>query len=156
MNKGKNEEALRFIKELTWLFNDYSHVDLTNFFNKMNSNNEMKNHIEFNEYIPKNRNAFFLVGVLPKLLMNEKIFPLREDLYDFGKEYLDLEVNRYNRMNRKEIVGFIVCELSEIENDMKLEKISRALKKLMQKIDDNHESDNSFSSWRDILDEVYK
>lgn len=127
-NNKEKEKAQQFIKELYWLMNDYKDVDIKVLFDKNLEENEKK---IFKDYIPKNENAFFLVGALPKLLMNETLFPHRVDLYRFSKKYLEKEINRYDKKSRKQIIGSIVCEIANTKDDSKLEKVSEVLKKLL-------------------------
>ena len=148
--KSNSLKAERFLKELLWLFNDYRDVDL---------NDILSNKIsDLENYVPKNKNIFFLTGCLPSLFINEKYFPSNSDLYIFCKQYIGITIKRYEKKSRYDLIGQIVCEISQLNDDSKLEKLSLALKELLINMDNNNNNninENVFLNWRLMLDEIY-
>lgn len=119
----------RFLEELSWVLNTYSNLDF-----KAISNTELTSTIKgrpaFQQYISKNPNVHFLVGALPTIFSDEKLFLSNQDIADFANEALNLEISRWEKRSRYELIGLIVCETTKLD-DERLTRLVGALSNLM-------------------------
>ncbi|WP_111900153.1 hypothetical protein [Aeromonas veronii] len=107
----------------------------------------------------KNPNKGVLIGVLPRLLQNKDLFPQNEDIYDFARAALNLNISRYEKRSRYELIGMLICTINELDED-DLSYLVTALDKI---IDDGEElnkvvidkKNNSFS-WNEAIQKWYK
>lgn len=107
----------------------------------------------------KNPNKGVLIGVLPRLLQNKELFPQNEDIYDFARAALNLNISRYEKRSRYELIGMLICTINELDEE-NLSYLVTALDKI---IDDGEElnkvvidkKNNSFS-WNEAIQKWYK
>lgn len=71
-------------------------------------------------------NKRFLIGTLPRLLLDRDLFPSNEDITDFAEVALHLEMTRTEKRARHEIIGKIVCETDTLD-EKQLTDLVRAL-----------------------------
>lgn len=71
-------------------------------------------------------NKRFLIGALPRLLLDRDLFPANEDITDFAEVALRLEMTRTKKLSRHEIIGKIVCETDTLD-EQRLTDLVRAL-----------------------------
>lgn len=71
-------------------------------------------------------NKRFLIGALPRLLLDRDLFPSNEDITDFAEVALRLEMTRTEKRARHEIIGKIVCETENLD-EQQLTDLVRAL-----------------------------
>lgn len=72
-------------------------------------------------------NKRFLIGALPRLLLDRDLFPSNDDIVDFAKVALRLEMTRtVEKRARHEIVGKIVCETDTLD-EQQLTDLVKAL-----------------------------
>lgn len=71
-------------------------------------------------------NKRFLIGTLPRLLLDRDLFPSNEDITDFAEVALRLEMTRTEKRSRHEIIGKIVCETDTLD-ERQLTDLVRAL-----------------------------
>lgn len=107
----------------------------------------------------KNPNKDALIGVLPRLLQNKELFPQNEDIYDFARAALDLNISRYEKRSRYELIGILICTINELDEG-DLSYLVTALDKI---IDDGEELDkividkkNHSFSWNEAIQKWYK
>lgn len=159
--KSKSRDPVkirRFLEELSWLLNTYSDIDFKaiekiayqDLFNK-------KNITSIESYTPENPNIQFMVGVLPIILDDRKIFPSNEDIASFSKEVLKLEVPYWQKRSKYEIIGNIICNTYKL-NDKGLSKLVRVLSKLVQNDQKAkkllRDKRKKTVSWNEIIDEL--
>ncbi|HEA3124677.1 TPA: hypothetical protein RVR72_000235 [Aeromonas veronii] len=107
----------------------------------------------------KNPNKGVLIGVLPRLLQNKELFPQNEDIYDFARAALNLNISRYEKRSRYELIGMLICTINELDE----EQLSYLVTALDKVIDDGEElnkividkKNNSFS-WNEAIQKWYK
>jgi len=76
-------------------------------------------------------NKRFLIGTLPRLLLDRGLFPSNEDIVDFAAAALHLEMTRtVEKRARHEIIGKIVCETDKLD-EQQLTNLVKALEKLV-------------------------
>ena len=66
---------------------------------------------------------------MPRLFQDIKIFQKNEDIVAFANEVLKIEVKRPDKRSKYELIGLIVCECNEL-NDEALEVLVDALTKI--------------------------
>lgn len=125
-----------FIEELSWLLSTYSNVDfkampdtIRKYFSTFT-----KESIVMRQYISDNPNQHFLVGVLPSVLNDASLFATNEDIAQFAKTVMKVNLRRYSKKSRYELIGTIVCETNEL-NDFELTELVNALSVLTKKKD---------------------
>lgn len=74
-------------------------------------------------------NKHFLIGALPRLLLDRNLFPANDDIVDFATSALKLEM-KVEKRARFEIIGKIVCETDDLD-ERQLTDLVRALEKLV-------------------------
>lgn len=103
-------------------------------------------------------NKHFLIGALPRLLLDRKLFPSNEDIVDFATSALMIEM-KVEKRARFEIIGKIVCETDTLD-EKQLTDLVRALERLVgdeETIADmvKKKSSGSFS-WNETIQELLK
>lgn len=78
------------------------------------------------QYASPNPNKNFLIGVLPRLFQDPKLFPSNEDIADFATTVLGVSISRFEKRSRYELIGLIVCQTNDLDED-KLSNLVRAL-----------------------------
>lgn len=75
-------------------------------------------------------NKRFLIGTLPRLLLDRDLFSSNEDITDFAEVALHLEMTRTEKRARHEIIGKIVCETDNLD-EQQLTNLVRALESIV-------------------------
>ncbi|WP_141415216.1 hypothetical protein [Caenispirillum bisanense] len=121
----------RFIEELHWLLESNRDIDFKYMLKPLLSpeNHSNTKSYRFDEFMPDNPNKQMLVGVLPVMFSDERLFPNNEDIADFSATVLNAKIPRWEKKSKYEIIGHIVCHTAEAD-DQRLEKIARALSKI--------------------------
>jgi hypothetical protein len=103
-------------------------------------------------------NKRFLIGALPRLLLDRNLFPSNDDIVDFANHALRLEM-KVEKRARFEIIGKIVCETDDLD-EKQLTDLVRALEKLVgdeKTIADMVKKKNAGSfSWNETLQELLR
>lgn len=74
-------------------------------------------------------NKHFLIGALPRLLLDRDLFPSNEDIVEFATAALRIEM-KVEKRARFEIIGKIVCETDTLD-EQQLTGLVRALERLV-------------------------
>lgn len=121
----------KFLEELSWVLNSYSNVDFRAIpdFIRHGNGDGVSRPRELETYVSKNPNIHFLVGVLPVIFSNERIFPSNEHIAEFGNAALGLQISRWDKRSRYELIGLIVCETVRLD-DSRLSTLVKALQKI--------------------------
>lgn len=104
-------------------------------------------------------NKRFLIGTLPRLLLDRDLFPSNEDITDFAEVALRLEMTRTEKRARHEIIGKIVCETDNLD-ERQLTDLVRALELIVGNKDRlatmiERKKSGTFS-WNETLQELLK
>lgn len=75
------------------------------------------------------RNAKALVGAMPLLLSDTDLFPSNEDIAKFATEALAIEIPRWGKRSRYEMIGMLVMETIEL-GDSELRAVARFVSSL--------------------------
>ena len=123
--------SARFIEELSWLLDSYKDLDFK-------ALSQIRNEIVHTKKISSNslptsakaEVARTLVGTLPGLLADSALFPSNENIAKFSLDTLGINIPRWNKKSRNELIGHIVCN-TESANKESLEKVVKALDRLL-------------------------
>lgn len=104
-------------------------------------------------------NKHFLIGVLPRLFQDKRLFPQNEDIVDFAASALELEMSRSEKRSRYEIIGKVVCETDQLD-EQRLTSLVAALEKLVgnkEKLAQMAEKKRSGSfSWNETIQDLLR
>ena len=125
-----------FFEELSWLLATYSNIDFKSMPNTIGKyfSTFTKESIVMRQYISDSPNQHFLVGILPSVLNDESLFATNEDIAQFAKTVMKVNLLRYGKKSRYELIGTIVCETNKL-NDFELTELVNALTVLARKKD---------------------
>jgi hypothetical protein len=144
--KNKISQAINLMEELSWLLDNKKNISLKDSVSLLKEmvDNESFNHGSLLSSKVKRSNKRVLVGILPELLQDEELFKSTSEMLDFADNVLKLKVSRASKRSRNEYIGWIVCELSNLNdnqmisfvdsleeiagNDFKLKQIKEAKK----------------------------
>ena len=124
-----NDRVMNFVEELAWLMKNYSDVrwdDLITLLKRARASAVSG----LSEYMPSNPNIAFLVGILPGLFMDRRLFRTNKQLAEFARKVLGIQVSRYEKRSQYELIGLIVCEVTRLD-DRQLETVAKELRKLV-------------------------
>lgn len=113
----------RFLEEFSWLLQSYSNLDF-----RALENLRIGLPRERNVGPENNGNVHFLVGTLPIIFNDLRYFPTNEDIVEFANGALGLDIGRWEKRSRYELIGLIVCETAKLNNpqlDLLVEALSR-------------------------------
>jgi hypothetical protein len=105
-------------------------------------------------------NKRFLIGALPGLLLNLKLFPTNDDIVSFAADALHLKMtSTAKKRARHEIIGKVICETNNLDENQ-LTDLVRALEKLVGNKDRlavmiEKKKTGSFS-WNETLQELLR
>lgn len=125
-----------FLEEMSWLLASYSNVDFKKMPDVINKyfTTVSKPGAAIGHYVSDNPNKHFLVGVLPRLFIDESLFSTNEDIAQFAKTVMKVNLQRYNKKSRYDLIGTIVCATNNLD-DYELGELVRALDLLTKKSD---------------------
>jgi hypothetical protein len=123
----KVKYAIDFIEELSWLLESKKKLKLSEIPEILRNQSSGTNSISgAAKYVSPNPNIHNLIGVLPLLFKDTKLFTKNDEIVAFAKEVLGIEISRSDKRSRYELIGRIVCECSDL-NDKTLEILVDAL-----------------------------
>jgi len=132
-NKNVTEEtkvkyAIDFIEELSWLLDSKRKLNLSDIPLILRKQLQTSDSIvgAANKYASPNPNIHYLIGVLPRLFQDKKIFPKNDDIASFANDVLGVDITRVEKRSKYELIGMIVCECNKLD-DSKLEEMVDAL-----------------------------
>lgn len=122
-----------FFEELSWLLDVYKDINVKLLSKRMSSykNSELSG-IAANHSVSDNKQ--FLVGVLPTLLADESLFQANEDIADFARQVMNVDIPRYHKKSRYELIGHIVCNTNELDENS-LAPLVKALAAVLERGD---------------------
>ena len=132
-NKTVTEEtkvkyAIDFIEELSWLLDSKRKLNLSDIPQILRKQLQTSDSMldAANKYASPNPNIHYLIGVLPRLFQDRKIFPKNEDIASFANDVLGVDISRVEKRSKYELIGMVVCECNELD-DSKLKEMVDAL-----------------------------
>lgn len=115
------------MQELSWLLSSYSHLDF-----KGLDALAREAAVSQAKRAPVRRSSKTdvqtLVGILPGLLVDEALFPANEDIAEFALNTLGVDIPRWDKKSRFELIGRIVCTANTLQGS-ELSALVAALRK---------------------------
>lgn len=153
------KDLSRFVEELSWLLKSFDDID----YNALAELSHDMSHIGSSNVRLSSRKSIdrrtaVLVGVLPDFLMDTILFPTIEGIVEFSDAALGLEIKRWQKKSRYEIIGQIVCHT----NDASPERL-RNLSNLFEEMQDSRaplrksmvQNRESGHSWSEVIGRLY-
>jgi hypothetical protein len=127
-NDVDNRKLFMFLEELSWLLSSYSDLNLKTAVRDIRNRlfHEFDAASAVGSYASPNPNKQFLVGVLPRVLNDEALFPTNEDISEFALSVMKVRIPRYHKKSKYELIGHIVCQTNELD-ERGLSKLVHAL-----------------------------
>jgi hypothetical protein len=127
-DETKIKYAIDLIEELSWLLDSKRKLKLSEIPDILRGQMLATNSVvsAANKYESPNPNIHYLIGVLPRLFQDKKIFPRNEDIASFANDVLGVEVSRVEKRSQYELIGMVICECNNLD-DSKLEDMVSAL-----------------------------
>lgn len=124
----KVKYAIDFLEELSWLLEAKKNLKLSEIPELLRSklSSPEKTSGSTDKYISPNPNIHYLIGILPRLFQDTKLFAQNEEIADFAREVLHIDISRVEKRSKYELIGLIVCATDEL-NDKKLEDLVNSL-----------------------------
>lgn len=122
---NKQRRIVNFMQELSWLTDNYKDISIKDIYNQLqvlSENEKTTGKLQ--------TDTQYLVGVLPSILQDTELFPKKEDILEFAKQVLGLELSLQSKRSKIEYIGTILCMVSN-ENTGKLERLVEALDTLL-------------------------
>lgn len=123
IKKNKINQAINFIEELSWLLESKKNISLKDSVSIFKELIEGESSNQLNIFVSKAKKSRkrTLVGVLPELFQDEELFKSTSEMLDFAENFLNIKISRAAKRSRTEYIGWIVCELSNLnENQMNI------------------------------------
>lgn len=111
-------------------------------------------------YQSEDPNKRFLIGVLPRLLLDKDLFGSNEEIIDFAAAVLKLEMSRSaEKRARHEIIGKIICETDSLD-EKQLTNLVVALERIVNNKDNlarmKEEKRLGSFSWNETIQSLTK
>lgn len=117
----------RFVEELSWLLSSFEDLD----FKALSTVIEESQLSSSTRSTAKARRTenIQLLGRLPALFMDDELFSGNEDIVEFAKHALGIEIPRWHKKSKYELIGHVVCN-ANLLNDRRLRQLGSAIEKL--------------------------
>lgn len=150
----------RFLEELSWLLKSNEDLDFRAI-GHISSELEMIESLSLNRRVSGRSSNRIpvrgLVGVLPSLFVDEKLFKSNKDIADFSKDVLSIEIPRWEKISRFEIIGHIVCRAEGLP-PMGIDRLILALEEILSMRSATKASiekmRNSGIGWNEIIQDM--
>lgn len=121
----------RFVEELSWLLSSYDDLDFSAIGKEFSQNQMIRNrsaHLVSRADRPQT--TIMLVGVLPSLFIDSKLFPTNEDVVEFARAAMGIDIPRWSKKSKDELIGHIVCHANTAPVEM-LDELVVALERIL-------------------------
>lgn len=152
-------QFINFIEELGWLLE--THKDI-NFKRNTKFLREYRNFIAHNSLSKRESHSTYgLIGVLPSLLKDIEIFQSNAQLVQFAEEVLALDIPRWEKRSRNELIGLIVCEVEDA-NKERLDTLTRWAENILnnktkvREMQRNAKSTGNLFSWNETIQKLVR
>jgi hypothetical protein len=105
----------RFVEELSWLLTSFEDLDFKALGSLAAESTILK---KSSGSVSKNRRTetIMLLGRLPSLFLDEGLFPGNEDIVEFAKHALRIDIPRWHKKSKYELIGHVVCNANLLDN----------------------------------------
>lgn len=93
-----------------------------------------------------------LIGTIPFLMQNKKIFEKNQDIADFAKK-LNIYIPSPEKKKREDIIGRVIIAIAEFDN-LKLSELNRIIKDFKNKNYINKTKSNFFQDWEEAISNI--
>ena len=121
----KHNRILNFMQELSWITDNYKDITIKDIYRLLQDSNDKG--VTAGKLKADTK---YLVGVLPTIFQDNELFPKKEDILEFAKQELGIELNIQAKRSKIEYIGSILCKVSN-ENSGKLERLVDTLDMLL-------------------------
>lgn len=111
----ERQQFINFFEELCWLLGSNKDINFKKASNYLREFRNLTVHGAITN--GTSSNAYDLIGVLPSLLKDNEIFQSNTQLVQFAKEVLALDIPRWEKKSRNEIIGLIICEVEDVNKE---------------------------------------
>lgn len=111
----ENQQFINFFEELSWLIDSNRDLNFKNASKLLKHYRNLLAHEAFSNNTTGD--AYSLIGVLPSLLKDTEIFQNNSQLVQFADEVLALNIPRWEKRSRNEIIGLIICEVEDVNKE---------------------------------------
>lgn len=129
IRKKKLNQAINFFEELSWLFDSKKNIDYKEATLLLRNLLESSSVSFSDRFSSPNPNKNYLIGILPNLFQDSELFKTNVDLAEFAESILKITINRPEKRSRYELIGLIVCEVTNL-NETDLTSLVDSLAKL--------------------------
>lgn len=113
----ERQQFLNFFEELCWLLDSNKEINFKNASKYLKGFRNALVHGISNDNDDRSADEYNLIGVLPSLLKDGEIFQTNSQLVQFADEVLALQIPRWEKKSRNEIIGLIVCEVEDVNKE---------------------------------------
>ena len=112
--ENERQKFFNFIEDLSWFLD--SHKDIN--FKGASKYLSTYRYSNLNNLIyDRKTSQYNLIGVLPSLLNDQEIFQSNFQLVQFADEVLAMNIPRWEKRSRNEIIGLIICEVEDVNRE---------------------------------------
>lgn len=113
--KRSDPRALRrFVEELSWLLTTFDDLDFRALSTLVSEGGLIKQPRGNTAKSRKDETAN-LLGRLPSLFMDEALFPSNEDIVEFARHALEIDMPRWHKKSKYELIGNVVCNANLLD-----------------------------------------
>lgn len=94
-----------------------------------------------------------LIGTIPFLMQNKKIFEKNQDIADFANK-LNIYIPSPEKKKREDIIGRVIVAIAEFDN-LKLSELNRIIKDFKNNNYNNKNKSNFFQDWEEAIGKIY-
>ena len=152
----ERQQFINFFEELSWLLDANKDV---NFKNASKFLREYRNSFSHNTHMSDNESTYALIGVLPSLLKDGELFQSNSQLVQFAEEVLAINIARWEKKSRNEIIGLIICEVEDANKerlDILTQWAANILenKKRVRDMQSKAKTSGNLFSWNEIIQSI--
>jgi hypothetical protein len=150
----------RFLEELSWLMSSYDDLDfeaLRRF--AVDSASLSRKSSTLVQQSDRSQTTIMLVGVLPSLFVDTRLFPSNEDIVEFGRSTMDIVIPRWEKKSKYELIGHIVCHADRAP----VEKLAHLVAAIEGLVDDQSPARKRIQdqrrmglSWNEVIQDLVR
>ena len=148
ISQRKIVQSLDFLEELSW-------------FLKSNKSSKLDDVIEMIKALRSQGvndlavdDKLYLTGAISKFLNDKDLFPSNEDIVDFAVNALSIQIPRWEKRSRYELIGLVVCETDSRDGDS-VKKVAKLLSIVSSDLNELNSFKNlkksGLLSWNDAI-----
>lgn len=118
----------RFVEELSWLLTTFDDLDFRALANLAAEGNVTKHQAGSSSKTRQNETTI-LIGRLPSLFMDDSLFTTNEDIVEFARHALKIDMPRWHKKSKYELIGNVVCNANLLDVD-RLRQLIKAVESL--------------------------